>query len=59
MADALKRVHQASQIIAVYALVVDALNKGDVNFYRQFGFIPLPHTMNKLFLPLDTISEIV
>ncbi|MBI9082368.1 MAG: GNAT family N-acetyltransferase [Desulfobacterales bacterium] len=58
IADALKRVHQAAKIIAVYALVVDALNEGTVNFYQQFGFIPLPNTSNKLFLPLDTISEI-
>ena len=55
IADALKRTTQASNIIAVYALVLDALNEKAANFYRLFGFIPLPEQPLKLFLPLNQL----
>jgi GNAT superfamily N-acetyltransferase len=42
LADALQRIGQASQVMAVYAVVVDALNDRVAEFYRQFGFIPVP-----------------
>ena len=57
LADALKRVHQASLVMAVYALLVDALHDKAANYYRQFGFIALPKQPLKLFLPLDTVAE--
>ena len=40
--------------MAVYAVVVDALDESAAEFYRQFGFIPLPSQPLKLFLPMDT-----
>jgi GNAT superfamily N-acetyltransferase len=54
IADALQRIATASQVMAVYAVVVDALDKSAAEFYRQFGFIPLPSQPLKLFLPMDT-----
>ncbi len=59
LADALKRVAQASQVMAVYAIVVDALNDHAAEFYQQFGFIPLPSQPLKLFLPMDSIAALV
>ena len=55
LADALQRVAQASQVMAVYAVIVDALNNRAAEFYRQFGFIPLPSQPLRLFLPLDSV----
>ncbi|MGB5465089.1 MAG: GNAT family N-acetyltransferase [Sedimenticolaceae bacterium] len=59
IADALQRIALASQVMAVYAVVVDALNESAAEFYRQFGFIPLPSQPLKLFLPMDTVTESV
>lgn len=59
LADALQRVAQASQVMAVYAVVVDALNDRAAEFYRQFGFIPFPSQPLKLFLPMDSVSALI
>jgi len=59
LADALQRIAQASQVMAVYAVVVDALNDQAAEFYRQFGFISLPSQPLKLFLPMDSVSTLV
>jgi GNAT superfamily N-acetyltransferase len=59
LADALQRVTQASQVMAVYAVVVDALNDQAAMFYRQFGFIPLPSQPLKLFLPMDSVTGLL
>lgn len=53
LADAVQRVEQASAVMAVYAVVVDALNPAAAEFYRQFGFIAFPGQPLKLFLPLS------
>jgi GNAT superfamily N-acetyltransferase len=44
LADALQRTAQASQVMAIYAVVVDALNDRTSGFCHQFGFISLPKT---------------
>ncbi|WGS83795.1 GNAT family N-acetyltransferase [Methylomonas sp. UP202] len=51
LADAVQRVEQASTVMAVYAIVVDALNPSAADFYKQFGFIIFPNQPLKLFLP--------
>ena len=51
LVDAIKRVEQASEVLAVYAIVVDALNPSAAEFYQQFGFIVFPEKPLKLFLP--------
>lgn len=53
LVDAIQRVEQASEILAVYAVVVDALNTTAAGFYQQFGFIPFPEKPLRLFLPLN------
>lgn len=52
LADAIQRVEQASEVMVVYAVVVDALNFSVAEFYRQFGFIAFPEQPLKLFLAL-------
>ena len=59
IADAQQRIALASQVMTVYAVVVDALDERAAEFYRQFGFIPLPSQPLKLFLPMDTVTESV
>lgn len=52
LADAIQRVEQASEVLAVYSVVVDALNPSAAEFYQRFGFIAFPEQPLKLFLPL-------
>jgi len=52
LADAVQRVEQASEVLAVYAIVVDALNPSVAKFYQSFGFMPFADQPLKLFLPL-------
>ncbi len=59
LADALQRFAQVSQVMAVYAIVVDALNDRAAEFYRQFGFVALPSQPLKLFLPADSVAALV
>jgi GNAT superfamily N-acetyltransferase len=56
IADALQRIALASQTMAVYAVVVDALTDRAAGFYQQFGFIPVPSQALKLFLPMESVA---
>ena len=58
IADALQRIALASQVMAVYAVVVDALNNRAAEFYQQFGFIPLPSQPLKLLLPMESVATL-
>ena len=53
LADAIKRVLQASETIAVHAIVVDAMNDRARTFYERFGFVAFKDTPNRLYLPLE------
>ncbi len=53
LADAVQRVEQASEVLAVYAIVVEALNLSIAEFYQSFGFIPFSSQSLKLFLPMS------
>ena len=55
LADAIKRTLTVSDDIAVYAMIVDALNTEAEDFYRSFGFTKLSSDTNRLFLPLKSI----
>ena len=57
--DALIKIYVASQTIAVYAVIVDALNEDARIYYEKYGFISLPNNPLKLFLPLSTIESLV
>ena len=59
LADALQRIAQASQVMVVYAVIVDALRDRAAEFYRQFGFVPLPSQPLKLFLPMNSVTTLI
>ena len=53
IADACQRVSQASSVLAVAGLVVDAKDETAVSFYSHFGFLTLPGQSRRLLLPLN------
>ena len=53
LADAVQRVEQASEVLAVYAIVVEASNTSVAEFYQTFGFILFKNQPLKLFLPMN------
>jgi GNAT superfamily N-acetyltransferase len=55
--DALHRVLQAAETLAVYALVVDAKNDDARTFYERYGFVRFPAIPSRLFIPLDTLRR--
>ena len=56
IADAIKRTLAVGDQIAIYALVIDAINDNAKGFYEQFGFIRLSDDSPRPFLPLKSIS---
>ena len=58
LTDALRRVHHASDSLAVYAMVVDAEDERARAFYEHFGFIVLPDSTTRLFLPMSTLDSL-
>jgi GNAT superfamily N-acetyltransferase len=52
LADAIKRTLSISDEIAIYAMIVDAIDKKAQGFYEQFGFIHISDDSHRLFLPL-------
>jgi predicted GNAT family N-acyltransferase len=58
LADALKRALGMSKNIASAAVVVDAKDEKAHCFYSEFGFIAFPETVNRLFMPMETIEKL-
>ena len=52
--DAIKRTLGVSDEIAIYAVVVDAIDASAEHFYQQFGFSTMPSGNGRLFLPLKS-----
>jgi ribosomal protein S18 acetylase RimI-like enzyme len=57
MVDAMKRVQTASELIGVYALLVDAKDDLAKTFYIKYGFISLTSDPMTLFLPLVSFPK--
>lgn len=55
LADAIKRILGASDMLAIHAVIVDAKNTTVKQFYEGFGFAPLQDNPMRLFLPLGAI----
>lgn len=51
LADACKKVAQASEVLAMAGIIVDAKDETAASFYRHFGFSPLPGQPDRLMLP--------
>ncbi len=57
LADAIKRTLSVSVQIAIYAMVVDAIDDKAKGFYETFGFTRLSDSSPRLFLPLKSILK--
>lgn len=51
LADACKKVAQASAVLAVVGIIVDAKDDAAITFYEHFGFLPLPGQTGRMLLP--------
>jgi len=58
LTDALKRSLANSESVASWAVIVDAKDAGAVAFYKKYGFMEIPSTPNRLFLPMGTIAKL-
>jgi len=56
LADACKKVSQASSVLAVVGIIVEAKDDKAISFYEHFGFIPLPGQPDRLLLPASVFS---
>lgn len=52
LSDACQKVIQASAVLAVAGIVVDAKDETASAFYQHFGFVPLQGAEHKLLLPM-------
>ena len=57
LVDAIQRTLSVGDQIAIYAMVVDAINDNAKGFYEQFGFVPLSDNSSRLFLPLKSFND--
>jgi len=55
--NAMEKVVAVSKNLGFVGFFVDAKDKNVSEYYKRFGFIPLPYTPLKLFLPLKTIYK--
>ncbi|WP_296699895.1 GNAT family N-acetyltransferase [Thiocapsa sp. UBA6158] len=58
LSDACKKVIQASRVLAVAALLVDAKDPSAAAFYRHFGFTALPGRPDRLLLPERVLRKL-
>ena len=56
--DALYRILRHSKEVASAGTIVDAIDKGAIAFYREYGFLELPSVPGRLFLPMGTIESL-
>ena len=54
LANAIARVLRAKHELAVFAIVVDAIDGNASRFYDHHGFVALPSAPHRLFLPTAT-----
>src|SRR6266567_1634859 len=57
LADAVRRVIGAACSLAVFAIVVEAMDEKAAAFYRDFGFVPFPSRPLRLFMPASEAAE--
>ena len=51
LADACQKVSQASAVLAVAGIIVDAKDDAAISFYKHFGFVPLQEQADRMLLP--------
>jgi predicted N-acetyltransferase YhbS len=57
--DGLSRALHASTIVGSRAVIVHAIDEEAVGFYTQFGFMKYPEGSLTLFLPMETIAQVI
>ncbi len=57
--EALQNILAVSEEMAIKVVLVDAIDEEAKNYYLRFGFIELPGNELKLFLPIETISQLL
>jgi ribosomal protein S18 acetylase RimI-like enzyme len=57
LADACRKMVQASQVLAVVSLIVDAKDEATAAFYSHFGFLALPWVPDRMLLPAKAFME--
>ncbi len=55
LADACRKVVQASSVMAVAGIVVDAKDATAARFYAHFGFAPMPGQTDRMLLPAKAL----
>jgi N-acetylglutamate synthase-like GNAT family acetyltransferase len=55
--DAMSRSLQVADHLGIIGFFVDAKDDAAAEFYRQFGFLPLPENGLELFLPFATMRK--
>lgn len=58
LADACRKVVQASATLAVVGIVVNAKDEPAASFYRHFGFLPMPGRPDRLLLPASALASV-
>lgn len=56
--DALNRCLSVSKEVACAAIIVDSKDDAK-DFYVKYGFIELPGTASRLFIPIETVQEML
>jgi GNAT superfamily N-acetyltransferase len=56
LADACHKVVQASRVLAVVGIIVDAKDAAAASFYHHFGFVPLLGLPDRLLLPAKAFT---
>jgi len=56
LADACQKISQASSVLAVAGIIVDAKDEKAIAFYTHFGFIPLQGQAGRMMLPASAFS---
>ena len=55
LADACQKVAQASSVLAVVGIIVDAKDDNAIAFYKHFGFVPLQGQADRMMLPASVL----
>jgi ribosomal protein S18 acetylase RimI-like enzyme len=55
---ALQSAQRVSEILGIFAVVVDALDEKAKSFYRKYGFVELSDDDLHLYLPMKTIKQL-
>lgn len=57
--DAFLRAINVSSEVAIYCIIVDAINKKAKSFYMKYGFIPFYKNPLTLVLPIKTVKDAI